>query len=77
VGNRSALFRRDPALRLALELGFEIRPGRSHWILFHPGTGQQAIACFGRKRSPRSQRNIEASIRRAARPVADAPACSN
>lgn len=59
------LFRKDPCLRLAIELGFSIKPGRKHWHASHPQGGHVPIP-FGRKRSPRSERNILASIRRAA-----------
>lgn len=52
-------------LKLAIALGFEIKPGRRHWHATHPGGGY-AIISFGRKRSPRAERNITASLRRAA-----------
>jgi hypothetical protein len=63
--NRSALFRKDPCLKLALELGFIITPGRRHWHLSHPN-GNHTIASFGRKRHARSERNTMAAIKRAA-----------
>lgn len=65
MANHSPLFRKDPCLRLALELGFSITPGRRHWHLRHPGGGY-TIASFGRKRSVRSERNTMAAIKRAA-----------
>lgn len=57
----------DPMLRLATELGWEIKPGRRHWRLSHPVTGSTTILPFGRKRSMRSTRNIEANLKRGAR----------
>lgn len=63
------LFRKDPCLKYAIDLGFSITPGRKHWHARHP-SGGHTIVPFGRKRSPRSERNILASIRRAvAKPV--------
>lgn len=50
-------------LRLAISLGFSIKPGRRHWHATHPNGGH-AIIPFGRKRNPRAERNITASIRR-------------
>lgn len=55
-----------PLLRYAAALGFTITPGRKHWHARHP-LGGRAIVPFGRKRHPRSERNIAASLRRAAR----------
>ncbi|MGA1640937.1 MAG: hypothetical protein ACO4AL_11365 [Steroidobacteraceae bacterium] len=52
-------------LRYAIELGFAIRPGRKHWHALHPNGGMTIIP-FGRKRHSRSERNIQASLRRAA-----------
>jgi hypothetical protein len=54
---------------MATELGYEIRPGRRHWRLTHTVTGSLAIVPFGRKRSPRSERNVIASLKRGAREV--------
>lgn len=51
-------------LRLAISLGFEIRPGRKHWHATHPAGGHTTIP-FGRKRNSRAERNITASLRRA------------
>jgi hypothetical protein len=59
------IFSRDPCLRYAVALGFSIKPGRKHWHATHPN-GNHTTIPFGRKRSPRSERNILASIRRAA-----------
>lgn len=59
------LFRRDPMLRYAISLGFAIKPGRRHWHAHHPSGGMTIIP-FGRKRNPRSERNIQAALRRAA-----------
>lgn len=59
------LFSKDPMLRYAISLAFSIKPGRKHWHASHPN-GNQAIIPFGRKRSRRSERNIQASLRRAA-----------
>jgi hypothetical protein len=56
-------------LREALALGFTLRPGSRHWHASHP-SGGRAIVPYGRKASDRSQRNIRASLRRAARGVA-------
>jgi hypothetical protein len=52
-------------LRYAIELGFVIKPGRKHWHACHPNGGHTTIP-FGRKRHPRSERNIQASLKRAA-----------
>lgn len=57
------LFLKDDLLRLAINLGYTIKPGRKHWHATHPSGGTTIIP-FGRKRSPRSQRNIESRIRR-------------
>lgn len=62
------LFNKDPLLRYALALGFELSPGRRHWHARHPGGGQTIIP-FGRKRHSRSERNISAALRRAALPA--------
>ena len=62
--NHSRIFTKDPMLRYALELGFEISPGRRHWHARHPNGGHTIIP-FGRKRHPRSERNITAALRRA------------
>lgn len=59
------LFRKDPCLKYAIELGFQLTPGRKHWHARHPNGGR-TIVPFGRKRSARSERNIHASLRRAA-----------
>lgn len=59
------LFNKDPLLRHALELGFVITPGRSHWHARHPSGGHTIIP-FGRKRPARSERNIRAALKRAA-----------
>jgi hypothetical protein len=59
------IFSKDPCLRYAIALGFSISPGRKHWHAAHPN-GNHTIIPFGRKRSPRAERNILASIRRAA-----------
>lgn len=59
------LFRRDPMLRYAIALGFELKPGKRHWHAVHPNGGMTIIP-FGRKRPPRAERNIQASLRRAA-----------
>lgn len=59
------LFRKDPCLKYAIELGFQLTPGRKHWHARHPDGGR-TIVPFGRKRSSRSERNIYASLRRAA-----------
>lgn len=75
MANHAPLFRKDPCLRLALELGFSIKPGRRHWHLCHPGGGY-TIASFGRKRSPRSERNTLAAIKRAASTPSPAPHAS-
>ena len=56
----------NPLLRYALQLGFTIAAGSKHWHATHPGGGR-AIIPFGRTRHPRSDRNIEASLRRASR----------
>jgi hypothetical protein len=61
------LFRKDPMLRHAIALGFSIKPGRKHWHATHPSGGHTTIP-FGRKRHPRSERNIQAALRRAALP---------
>lgn len=61
------VFRKDPCLKYAIDLGFSIVPGRKHWHARHPNGGH-TIVPFGRKRSPRSERNILASLRRAAPP---------
>lgn len=53
-------------LRLATELGWQVRPGRRHWHLTHPVTGSTTILPFGRKRSVRSTRNIQSHLRRGA-----------
>lgn len=58
------LFRKDPMLRYALELGFTIKPGRRHWHATHPNGGHTIIS-FGRKRHPRSERNTMAALKRA------------
>lgn len=57
----------DPLLRLAVELGYTIKPGRRHWHLTHTSTGSVTILPFGRKRSTRSVRNITASLKRGAK----------
>lgn len=62
--NNSRIFTKDPMLRYALELGFELTPGRKHWHAKHPSGGHTIIP-FGRKRHPRSERNITAALRRA------------
>jgi hypothetical protein len=56
-------------LREALALGFTLRPGSRHWLAAHP-SGGRAIVPYGRRPSDRSQRNIRASLRRAARGMA-------
>lgn len=61
------LFRKDPMLSLATDLGFEIRPGRKHWIAIH--TNGRTIIPFGRKRHSRSERNIKAALYRATLPT--------
>ena len=48
----------NPLLRYALQLGFTIAAGSKHWHATHPGGGR-AIIPFGRKRHPRSDRNID------------------
>lgn len=58
------LFRKDPCLKYAIELGFQVVPGRKHWHARHPNGGR-TIVPFGRKRSARSERNIYASLKRA------------
>lgn len=58
----------DPLVRYAMGLGFTLTPGGRHWLAIHPGGGR-TILPFGRKRSPRSEQNIRASLRRAARPL--------
>jgi hypothetical protein len=55
-----------PVARYAIELGFTLTPGSKHWHASHPGGGRTIIP-FGRKISPRSEQNIRASLRRAAR----------
>lgn len=57
------LFQKDQLLRLALDLGYTIKPGRKHWHASHPNGGSTIIP-FGRKRSVRSHRNIESRIRK-------------
>lgn len=54
-------------LRLAVELGYAITPGRRHWHLTHTTTGSRTILPFGRKRSTRSVRNITAHLKRGAK----------
>jgi hypothetical protein len=61
------LLNADPMLRLAVELGYSITPGRRHWHLTHEITGSRTILPFGRKRSTRSVRNITAHLRRGAK----------
>ena len=56
----------DPLVRYAIDLGFSITAGSKHWHARHSGGGWTTIP-FGRKRSDRSLRNIQASLRRAAR----------
>ena len=56
----------DPLLRYARSLGFAITAGGKHWHASHPSGGHTTIP-YGRKRHPRSARNIEASLRRATR----------
>lgn len=58
--------RRDPLLRYARELGFQITPGSRHWHCSHP-SGGFAIVGFGRNRSWRREQNSRAALRRAAR----------
>ena len=55
-----------PLARYAVALGFRLTPGRRHWHASHPAGGR-AVLPFGRKLSTRSDRNIRASLRRAAR----------
>jgi hypothetical protein len=62
------LFSKDPCLRYALALGYQLTPGRKHWHAHHPNGGRTIIP-FGRKRSTRSERNILASLARACRPL--------
>ena len=57
----------DPMLRLARDLGYDIKPGRRHWHLTHSTTGSVTILPFGRKRSTRSVRNITANLKRGAK----------
>jgi hypothetical protein len=57
---------RNPLARYALALGFRLTPGRRHWHASHPAGGR-TILLFGGRISDRSQRNIRASLRRAAR----------
>ena len=57
---------RNPLARYALALGFRLTPGRRHWHASHPGGGRTVLP-FGGRLSVRSQRNIRASLRRAAR----------
>lgn len=59
----SRLIAKDQLLRLAVQLGYTIKPGRKHWLATHPSGGTTIIP-FGRKRSARSHRNIESRIRK-------------
>lgn len=59
----SRLFQKDELLRLAIDLGYSIKPGRKHWHATHPSGGYTIIP-FGRKRSKRATRNIESRIRK-------------
>lgn len=59
----SRLFQKDQLIRLAIQLGYIITPGRKHWHATHPDGGYTIIP-FGRKRSVRSHRNIESRIRK-------------
>lgn len=58
--------RRTPLVRYAVELGFSLTAGSKHWHGRHPGGGW-AIVPFGSNLSDRSVRNVQASLRRAAR----------
>jgi len=57
---------RSPLARYAIALGFQLTPGGRHWHASHPGGGRTVLP-FGSRISDRSQRNIRASLRRAAR----------
>lgn len=54
-----------PLARYAFALGFHLTAGRRHWHAFHPAGGRTVLP-FGRKVSTRADRNIRASLRRAA-----------
>jgi len=57
---------RSPLARYALALGFQLTPGRRHWHAHHPNGGRTVLP-FGSRIGSQSQRNIRASLRRAAR----------
>lgn len=54
-----------PLLRYAAALGFTLTGGGKHWHASHP-SGGRAIVPYGRRLSVRAERNIRASLRRAA-----------
>lgn len=54
---------KDKLARLAVSLGYTLKPGSKHWHAHHPSGGYTIIP-FGSKSSFRSQRNIESRIRK-------------
>ena len=58
---------RNEFYRLAKALGYQLSPGTKHWRARHPVSGGCAIVPYGRKFSPRDERNIRANLRRNAR----------
>ena len=60
---------RNPYVRWALELGYEIHPGTRHWHAIHSVTGTLVIVPFGTKKSFRDHRNIRSRLKQGARPI--------
>jgi hypothetical protein len=58
---------------LALNLGYEVHPGRRHWHAIHSLTGSMVILSFGTKASFRTHRNILSRLKQGARPIDNQP----
>ena len=54
-----------PLLRYAAALGFTLTAGGKRWHASHPSGGRSTVP-YGRRLSVRTERNIRASLRRAA-----------
>lgn len=50
-------------IRVAGELGWEITKGTKHYKLYHPATGKTTILPYGRKHTPRKERNMYSRLR--------------
>ncbi len=54
----------SPLVRLAQDLDYDLKPGSKHWKARHRATGYLTTVPYGTRMSPRSERNVRASLKR-------------